>query len=73
MIIRNNIDKELHKLLLKALDYYGNFAFAIEIRLKNDKMKMSVVKYLEDNPDAKTDDILDFVDDLSACFGLLRK
>lgn len=56
---------ELRKLLTSVPDSYEDFVGAMLTYLKNDEENCEkMIAYIMDNPDKKTDDILEYMDEL---------
>lgn len=56
---------ELRTLLEKVSDSYDDFVEGMMVYLKDDpENREKVTEYIQSNPDAKTDDILEYMDEL---------
>ena len=56
---------ELEKLLNGVSDSYADFVGAMMTYLKDDEEnREKVIEYIKNNPDKKTDDILEYMDEL---------
>ena len=56
---------ELLKLLENVPDKYDDFIRGMYVILKNDEdNRQKVILFIKDNPDAKSDDIIEYLDEL---------
>lgn len=59
------MDEKIRKALENVSDSYEDFVncYVKDLRGKEDEQK-KLLKYLADNPNAKTDDVMEYVDDV---------
>ena len=56
---------ELRQLLEAVQDSYDDFVGGAQLLLRDDEENRSkVIKYIRNNPDKKTDDILEYIEEL---------
>ena len=56
---------ELLKLLENVPDKYDDFIRGMYVTLKNDEdNRQKVIMYIKDHPDAKSDDVIEYLDEL---------
>lgn len=59
-----SMNKELKSLLEGVSDSYGDFVSGSLASVKgNEERQKKLIQYIKDNPDAKTDDVIDYIFD----------